>query len=104
MDEILNCSIFNWGGGGGGGGALENERRGREFVVGSGAILPQKILKCRGSEMVNYRHKIKQVRFKHYIPLVNTYVLLCLVSMNQINVNGSSLLFSLKCYKIRSLP
>ena len=101
VDEILNCSIFNWGEGGG---ALENERRGGEFVVGSGAILSKKILKCRGSEVVNYRRKIKQVRFKHYFSLANTYVLLWLVSMNQINVNGSSLLFSLKCYVIRALP
>ena len=43
-------SLFSTGGGGGGGGGrLENERRGRE---GSGAILPQKILKSRGSEKV----------------------------------------------------
>ena len=34
--------IFNWGGGGGGG-----LRPGHEFVGGSGAILPQKILKSK---------------------------------------------------------
>ena len=37
---------------GGGGGELENERRRREFVGGPGCILPQKILKSRGSKMV----------------------------------------------------
>ena len=36
-----------WEGGGGGGWGLENERRCREFVGGSGAILPQKSLKAR---------------------------------------------------------
>ena len=40
--------IFKWGVG-----ALENERWRREFVLeGSGGILPQKILKSGGSEMV----------------------------------------------------
>ena len=53
--------IFNWGGGGGGWG-LENERRCGEFVGGSGAILPQKSLKSRGSEMYfNILHKIFSV-------------------------------------------
>ena len=33
-------------------GGLENERRMREVVGGSGGILPQKIVKSRGSEMV----------------------------------------------------
>ena len=39
-------------GGGGGAGGLENERRGREFLLGPGVILPQKILKSKGFEMV----------------------------------------------------
>ena len=34
-----------------GGGGLENERRSRKFVAGSGGILPQKIFKSRASEM-----------------------------------------------------
>ena len=40
--------IFNLEGGGG----LENERRRRKFVGGPGCILPQKIVKSRGSKMV----------------------------------------------------
>ena len=35
-----------------GGGGLENERRRRKFVGGPGGILPQKMLKTRGSKMV----------------------------------------------------
>ena len=38
--------------GGGGGGGLDNECRRREFVGGCRGILPQKILKSRGSETV----------------------------------------------------
>ena len=37
---------------GGGGQRLENERWRREFAGASGGILPPKILKSRGSEMV----------------------------------------------------
>ena len=51
--------VVNWGGEDREG-RLENERRGREFVRGSGAILLQKIVKSRGSEMIffNILHEI----------------------------------------------
>ena len=44
------CFILNWGGGGG----AEDSHQRCEFVGGGGVldVLPQKILKSRGSEMV----------------------------------------------------
>ena len=59
-------SLFSieYGGGGGGKkgrGGLDNKRQGREFVGGSGAILPQKSLKSTGPEISGVFNNLREV-------------------------------------------
>ena len=58
-------SLFSieYGGGGGkkGRGGLDNKRQGREFVGGSGAILPQKSLKSTGPEISGVFNNLREV-------------------------------------------
>ena len=56
--------IFNWiwrGGGKKGRGGLDNKCQGREFVGGSGAILPQKSLKSTGPEISGVFNNLREV-------------------------------------------
>ena len=48
-------------GGGGKRGGLDNTRQGREFVGGSGAILPQKSLKSTGPEISGVFNNLREV-------------------------------------------
>ena len=48
-------------GGGGKRGGLDNKRQGREFVGGSGAILPQKSLKSTGPEISGVFNNLREV-------------------------------------------
>lgn len=54
---------LNMEGGGGkkGRGGLDNKRQGREFVGGSGAILPQKSLKSTGPEISGVFNNLREV-------------------------------------------
>lgn len=55
--------IFNWiwrGGGKKGRGGLDKKRQGREFVGGSGAILPQKSLKSTGPEISGVFNNLRE--------------------------------------------
>lgn len=47
--------------GGGKRGGLDNKRQGREFVGGSGAILPQKSLKSTGPEISGVFNNLREV-------------------------------------------